>query len=131
MTASSELIAHRAIILSTGMNAPLHGHPKFSVILSMDCEKESCPTRGQCHIKCKEPRFIYDIPIVPGEVGAGLTGLCNTLPPAMEGRRGVIVYGHGLFTVAQDDFNIAFANLRDVERMCREEYFRRMETMSG
>lgn len=127
VTASSELIAHRAIILGTGVNAILHGHPKFSVILSMDCEKSDCPTRGQCHVKCKEPRFIQDIPIVPGEVGAGPTGLCNTLPPAMEGRRGVIVFGHGLFTVAQDDFNTAFANLLGVERMCRDEYFRRVE----
>ncbi len=131
VTASSEFIAHREIILRTGMKAILHGHPKFSVILSMDCEKEPCPTRGQCHVKCKEPRFIQDIPIVPGEVGAGPTGLCNTLPPAMEGRRGVIVYGHGLFTVAQNDFNAAFANLLGIERMCRDEYFRRVERMPG
>ncbi len=127
VTASSELIAHREIVLRTGANAILHGHPKFSVILSMDCEKEACPTRGQCHVKCKEPRFIQDIPIVLGEVGAGPTGLCNTLPPAMEGRRGAIVYGHGLFTVAENDFNTAFANLLGVERMCRDEYFRRVK----
>ncbi|MDQ1255478.1 MAG: hypothetical protein QG656_69 [Candidatus Hydrogenedentes bacterium] len=126
VTASSEFIAHREIVLRTGMNAVLHGHPKFSVILSMDCEKKDCPTRGQCHVRCKEPRFVEDIPIVPGEVGAGPTGLCNTLPPAIEGRRGVIVYGHGLFTVAQNDFNTAFANLLAVERMCRNEYFRRI-----
>jgi len=54
---------------------------------------------------------------VGGEVGIGPHGLCNTLPPAMEGRRGVIVYGHGLFTVGRDDFNEAFTNLLAVERM--------------
>lgn len=126
ITASSELTAHRQIVLNTGMNAVLHGHPKFSVILSMDCEKKNCPLDGQCHIRCADPRFIEDIPIVPGEVGAGPFGLCNTLPPAMQGRRGVIVYGHGLFTVAKDDFNTAFANLLDVERRCREIYFKRL-----
>lgn len=126
ITASSELSAHRQIVLNTGMNAVLHGHPKFSVILSMDCEKKDCPLDGQCHIRCADPRFIEDIPIVPGEVGAGPFGLCNTLPPAMQGRRGVIVYGHGLFTVAKHDFNTAFANLLDIERRCREMYFERM-----
>ena len=126
ITASSELGAHRQIVLNTGMNAVLHGHPKFSVILSMDCEKKGCPLDGQCHIRCADPRFIEDIPIVPGEVGAGPFGLCNTLPPAMQGRRGVIVYGHGLFTVAKNDFNTAFANLLDIERRCREIYFERL-----
>ena len=41
----------------------------------------------------------------------------------MEGRRGVIVYGHGLFTVGRTDFNEAFANLLDIERSCRQSYF--------
>jgi len=126
ITASSEFTAHRQIVLNTGMNAILHGHPKFSVILSMDCEKKGCPLEGQCHIRCAEARFVEDIPIVPGEVGTGPHGLCNTLPPAMHGRRGVIVYGHGLFTVAKDDFNTAFANLLDIERRCREIYFERL-----
>lgn len=126
ITASSELTAHREVVLNTGMNAVLHGHPKFSVILSMDCERKDCALDGQCHIRCAEARFIEDIPIVPGEVGAGPYGLCNTLPPAMQGRRGVIVYGHGLFTVARDDYNEAFANLLDVERTCRNLYFSRL-----
>jgi hypothetical protein len=121
-----EFTAHRQIVVNTGMKAILHGHPKFSVILSMDCPKEDCDLRGQCHIKCREPRFVADIPIVPGEVGTGPRGLCNTLPPAIQGRRGAIVYGHGLFTVAEDDFNIAFANLLDVERTCREIYFAKL-----
>ena len=127
ITASSELTAHREIVLNTGMNAVLHGHPKFSVILSLDCERKNCPLDGQCHIRCSEERFVEDIPIVPGEVGTGPHGLCNTLPPAMQGRRGVIVYGHGLFTVARDDFNVAFENLLDIERMCRKLYFDRLK----
>jgi ribulose-5-phosphate 4-epimerase/fuculose-1-phosphate aldolase len=124
ITASSELTAHREIVQRTEMDAILHGHPKFSVILSMDCEKTDCAFRGQCHIRCPESRFIEDIPIVPGEVGTGPHGLCHTLPPAMEGRRGVIVYGHGLFTVGREDFNEAFANLLAIERLCQETYLR-------
>lgn len=126
ITASSEFTAHREVILRTGMKGVLHGHPRFSVIISMDCEKEICEFKGQCHIKCPEKRFFEDIPIVPGEVGTGPHGLCHTLPPAMKGHRGVIVYGHGLFTVARDDFNEAFANLLAIERGCRDEYFKRV-----
>lgn len=124
ITASSELVAHRGIIDRTGVRGILHGHPQFSVIMSMKCERDDCDNAGKCHVRCTEERFIGDIPIVPGEVGTGPTGLCNTLPPAIERNRGAIVYGHGLFTLAESDFNKAFSDLVDIERMCRKEYFR-------
>ncbi len=126
LTASSELTAHQGVILQSGAQAILHGHPRFAVILSMDCEKRDCARRGRCHIECAEERLVGDIPVVPGEVGTGPHGLVNTLPPAMVGRRGVIVYGHGLFVVGQGDFRKAFATMLEVENFCREEYFRRV-----
>ncbi|MBT4815094.1 MAG: rRNA adenine dimethylase, partial [Lentisphaerae bacterium] len=123
ITASSELTAHREIVLGTGRQAILHGHPKFSVTLSMYCDKYGCDRRDRCHTRCADYRAIDDVPIVPGEVGTGPHGLCHTLPPAMEGNRGVIVYGHGLFTTGQDDFNEAFSSLLSIERLCRQRYF--------
>ncbi|MEN8211705.1 MAG: class II aldolase/adducin family protein, partial [Thermodesulfobacteriota bacterium] len=60
LTASSELSAHLKIIEKTGCKAILHGHPKFCVIVSMDCdpkEKAACKFNKQCHIKCPEKRF--------------------------------------------------------------------------
>ena len=123
ITASSEYVAHRSIVENTGARGILHGHPKFSVIMSMDCPEQDCPNRGRCHVACTKERAVGDIPIVPGEVGTGPTGLCHTLPPAIAGRRGAIVYGHGLFTLVGDDFNGAFANLLDIERTCRDTYF--------
>jgi len=126
ITASSELTAHREVVQTTENRAVLHGHPKFAVILSMDCDRKGCRFVGRCHVRCPYERFLGDVPIVPGEVGTGPTGLCHTLPPAMKGRRGVIVYGHGLFTVGRTDFNEAFGHLLDVERFCRAEYFRRV-----
>lgn len=131
VTASSEYTAHKDIVLRTDKNAILHGHPKFAVILSLDCERPDCERAGQCHIKCNEKRFVDDIPIVPGEVGTGPYGLCHTLPPAIKGHRGVIVYGHGLFTVAQDDYNEAFKNLLSIERQCRDKYFERVQKEIG
>lgn len=124
LTASSELIAHERAILKTGASAILHGHPKFAVILSMDCGREDCPHKDRCHVDCPEARSVGDIPIAPGEVGAGPRGLCNTMPRALVGHRGAIVLGHGLFTTGREDFNEAFATMLDVEKMCRERYFR-------
>ena len=122
LTASSELTAHQGVLEQTGVQALLHGHPKFSVICSLLCDRTDCDRVGQCHILCPHPRQIGDIPIVPGEVGTGPHGLCHTLPPALQGRRGAIVYGHGLFTTGQVDFNEAFAGLLEIEQMCLDHY---------
>jgi len=129
ITASSELDAHLGIIRETGCNTILHGHPRFSVILSMDCDKECCDQRGRCHIKCSEKRSVCGIPVVPGEVGTGVYGLCNTVPEAIRDHDGVIVYGHGLFTIGREDFNKPFSNLFNIEKNCREEYFRRVSDL--
>jgi len=128
ITASSELPAHLKIVKNTGNKAILHGHPRFSVILSMDCDIENCECSDQCHMKCPYERFVGDIPIVSGEVGSGPYGLCNTVPEAIKGRPGVIVYGHGLFTTGQRDFNQPFENLFKIENHCREEYFNRVRS---
>lgn len=125
LTASSELVAHQGVILRTRGQAILHGHPRFSVILSMDCPKEDCPHLGRCHVDCPEKRFVGDIPIVPGEVGTGPKGVATTMPPAMLGHRAVVVHGHGIFALGQTDFREAFRTLLEVENYCREEYFRR------
>jgi len=123
LTASSELTAHEDVYRRSDDLCILHGHPKFSVIMSMDCDKPNCENRGQCHVKCTECRTVEGVPVVPGEVGTGPTGLCNTLPPAMAQNGAAIVHGHGLFTSGKIDFNEAFAKLLDIENRCRELYF--------
>ncbi len=144
LTASSEYSAHKAVYDVCGARVILHGHPRFAVVLSMDCEHLDCPGQGGCHRACSRPRAVEDAasglvaPIVPGEVGAGPYGLCNTLPPALAlapagagGGRAAIVYGHGLFAAADDDFRPAFAMLLETERFCRREYFRRVDALCG
>ena len=131
ITASSELVAHRDIYLGGGNRAILHGHPKFSVIMSMLCFEEECENRGKCHIKCDKERFVDDIPVIPGEVGTGPRGLSNTLPPAVQGRRGAIVYGHGVFTVGKKDFRDPFTNLSEIEKLCRDAYLKVISGYSG
>ncbi|MFH2059608.1 MAG: class II aldolase/adducin family protein [Pseudomonadota bacterium] len=142
LTASSELSAHLKTIEITGNHAILHGHPKFCVILSMDCdpiEKAACDFNGQCHIKCPKKRFVNhsffghapigQIPIVSGEVGTGPTGLCNTLPKALSQSNSAIVYGHGLFTTGKTDFFEPFKTMLEVETLCRDIYFKKVKDL--
>ncbi len=129
ITASSELPTHLEIVQCTDNKAILHGHPKFSVILSMDCDIEDCMCREKCHLACPHERSVCDIPIVSGEVGSGPHSLCNTVPESIIGYPGVIVYGHGLFTVGKTDFNQPFKNLVQIENNCRTEYFDRIRSL--
>lgn len=121
ITASSEFPAHRALYSTTERRSILHGHPKFSVVMSMLCDDKTCANRGSCHIKCQRERYIEDIPVVPGEIGTGPNSLSRTMPAAMKGR-GVIVWGHGLFTAGAGDFTDAYRNLIDIEKACFEKY---------
>lgn len=121
ITASSEFSAHRGLYSISDRKTILHGHPKFSVITSMLCDDLSCINRGWCHVKCSRGRVIGDIPVVPGEIGTGPDSLSRTMPAAMKGR-GVIVWGHGLFTAGLEDFTDAYRNLIDIEKSCFEKY---------
>jgi ribulose-5-phosphate 4-epimerase/fuculose-1-phosphate aldolase len=131
ITASSELPAHLEIVRRTGHRAILHGHPKFAVILSMDCGVQDCADRGFCHVRCPRERNVCGIPVVPGEVGSGASSLCNTVPEAIAGKPGAIVYGHGLFTTGAEDFNIPFINMTETENEFIREYFKRVSNPSS
>jgi ribulose-5-phosphate 4-epimerase/fuculose-1-phosphate aldolase len=121
LTASSELPAHAEIYRRDDVSVILHGHPRFSVVRSMDCPRKDCPERGLCHVRCPEQRFAGGVPVVPGEVGSGPAGLSRTLPPALAGRRGAVVLGHGVFATGRTDFNEAFQAMLDIESACRRE----------
>lgn len=126
LSASSELPAHRAIYLSTNARAVLHGHPKFSVIMSMLCEERHCAIED-CHRRCDRPRSACGIPIVAGETGAG--GLAKTVPAAVQAAGVCLVYGHGVFAAGAKDLAGAFRLMADAEMRCRKEYFTRMEAV--
>ncbi len=121
LSASSELPAHRAIYASTDFHAILHGHPRFSVILSMHCMEEGCDIED-CARNCTRPRSACGVPIVSGEIGKG--GIARTAPPAVKRAGACIVYGHGVFAAGKTDFREAFLRLMETEIRCREEYFR-------
>ncbi|WP_243372345.1 class II aldolase/adducin family protein [Geotalea sp. SG265] len=120
ITASSELIAHRRIYEATDTAVILHGHPKFSVIMSMRCQEQGCQITD-CWKDCPRVRFLGDTPVVAGEIGAG--GLAKRVPPVIGAPGKAIVYGHGVFTIGRN-FGEAFRAMVQVENWCRDEYFR-------
>ncbi len=121
ITSSSEFSAHRGIYSMWNNRTILHGHPRFSVIMSLlSCSREQYLKKQGC-IKCDKLEFLNDIPFVPGEVGTGPGGIATTLPPKMGGR-GAIVYGHGLFTIGQTNFTDAFENLIKIEQEAFAKY---------
>jgi ribulose-5-phosphate 4-epimerase/fuculose-1-phosphate aldolase len=124
LSASSELPAHRAVYASTGFHAILHGHPRFSIILSMHCEEQTC-TIEDCNRLCNRKRSVCGVPIVAGETGAG--GLARSVPGAIRESGVCIAYGHGVFSAGEKDFRDAFMRMAEVEDRCRREYFRLLE----
>ncbi len=128
ITASSELSAHISIYRNTGRRAIIHGHPKFTVVMSMSCRRPECDI-STCYRSCREPRSVGGIPIVSGEIGTGPTGLVQTVPRAMHESSAVIVYGHGIFATDKDSFRPAFELLQTVEDACRREYFTKIQAL--
>jgi ribulose-5-phosphate 4-epimerase/fuculose-1-phosphate aldolase len=124
ITASSELAAHRRIFETSDAKVILHGHPKFSVVMSMLCERKEC-TITDCWRDCPHVRFLGGTPVVAGEIGAG--GLAKRVPPVIAEPGRAIVYGHGVFTIGRKGFAEAFRAMVEVENWCRSEYRRLLE----
>ena len=124
LSASSELPAHRGIYVSSNYHAVLHGHPKFSVIMSMYCEEENCKIED-CNRLCNRKRSVCGAPIVAGETGAG--GLAKSVPLAIKAMGVCIAFGHGIFSAGEKDFQDAFMKMAAVEDKCREGYFKLLE----
>lgn len=121
LSASSELPTHRRIYRDTPFRAVLHGHPRFSIVLSMLCDEKDCTIRD-CNRFCDRPRSVCGVPIVAGETGAG--GMAHSVPAAVKEQGVCIVYGHGIFAAGEKDFREAFLKMASVEDRCRKEYFR-------
>jgi ribulose-5-phosphate 4-epimerase/fuculose-1-phosphate aldolase len=112
ITSSSELCAHVRIYELTSTRVIIHGHPRFSVIMSM--------MGGPLDFDQK--RHVGGVPVVAGEVGAGARGLMHTLPEAMMAGHAAIVAGHGTFACSDTSFREAFERLAAVEQMCLGMY---------
>jgi|Deesub1362B_J571_1020462.scaffolds.fasta_scaffold00082_79 ribulose-5-phosphate 4-epimerase/fuculose-1-phosphate aldolase len=123
ITSSSELPTHVAVYRSSDVRFILHGHPRFAVIMSMYCDRE-CEFKGDCYARCPEQRSICAVPVVPGEIGAGPTGIVKTVPKLLKESDAVVVIGHGVFTTGRKDFNHPFMRMVEIEECCRLRYYK-------
>lgn len=124
LTASSELIAHRAIYQQTDAATILHGHPKFSVLLSLLCDESDCPVED-CWKDCRRVRSLAGTPVVAGEVGAG--GIARLVPPVIAASGTALVYGHGVFAIGREDFVAPLLAMIRLENYCRRDYLKRLQ----
>jgi ribulose-5-phosphate 4-epimerase/fuculose-1-phosphate aldolase len=69
---------------------------------------------------------VCGVPVVAGETGGGPYGLDRTVPPAVAAHKAAIVYGHGVFSCADMDFNNALGRMVTLEQICRKTYFQQM-----
>ncbi|MCE5313176.1 MAG: class II aldolase/adducin family protein [Nitrospiraceae bacterium] len=106
ITASSELSAHKNIYLSSNSRCVLHGHPRFSVIMSM----RSNATEPECRL--------MGIPVVSGDIGTGSKGIMHTVPPAVHECGCTVVQGHGVFACGKADFNEPLSRMLEFEKVC-------------
>lgn len=125
ITASSELIAHRRIYEACAAHTILHGHPKFTVAMSMVCEETGC-TVSDCWKDCDRVRRMGDIPVVAGEIGAG--GIAKRVPPVIGESGKAVVFGHGAFTAGWNGFGEAFRAMVEIENWSRRNYFARLSS---
>ncbi|MCF8053734.1 MAG: class II aldolase/adducin family protein [Deltaproteobacteria bacterium] len=105
-SASSELPAHRKILLLQGLRAVLHGHPLFTVVASLIADSER----------------INGVPVVQGETGGGKRGLDKVLPQALQKSPIAIVQGHGVFCVDGTDYRQPIKRMLQLEEDCMREY---------
>jgi ribulose-5-phosphate 4-epimerase/fuculose-1-phosphate aldolase len=124
ITASSELLAHRAIFSRGQARTILHGHPKFSVVLSLLCQETDCKITD-CWKNCDKVRYLNDVPVVAGEVGAG--GLARKVPPVIDDGIAV-VYGHGVFATGKTDFRQPLLAMIELENSCRNEFLQALQS---
>lgn len=111
ITASSELPAHKAIIEATGVRCILHGHPRFSVIMSYFAVK------GAYGEGIDE---IEGVPVVDGEGGVGGMAVSVSNALKLTGQPAVIVRGHGVFSIGRLGFDQALSSMIKVELFCRQ-----------
>lgn len=121
--ASSELPIHRRIYGTCAARAILHGHPRFTVVLSLLGHGEECAA-ADCARDCDRAGFLAGAPLVGGETGAGRAA--TKVPEAVASQGIAVVCGHGVFAAGREGFGEPFRSMATLENRCRREYFRRL-----
>jgi ribulose-5-phosphate 4-epimerase/fuculose-1-phosphate aldolase len=122
---SSELEVHRNIYTNTGFSAILHGHPLFTVILSLNIGADPRLVPGLKKINSYQGKQPITLNITSGVPEPGVPYPPEPVLKAIRRDGNVIISGHGVFC-AGNEFEHPLRQMTDIENYCREEYFRRM-----
>jgi len=116
-TPSSEVEVHRSIYRNSEFRFIVHGHPLFTVILSLD----EAGTGDEMRL----PDGLI-IPVLEVDDSPERTALCASVPRAIAESGSVVIRGHGMFAARSGGFAPAVQHMKDTENYCREAYFRRL-----
>ena len=92
--ASTELIVHRAIYLSTPALAVIHAHPRTAIALSLSRE-EIVP------IDVEGSYFLKKVPVIEVEFASGSKEMAQAIADALKEYKIVMLRGHGCFSTGQ------------------------------
>ena len=92
--ASSELIVHRAIYLSTPALAVIHAHPRTAIALSLSRE-EIVP------IDVEGSYLLKKVPVIEVEFASGSEEMAYAIADALKEYKIVMLRGHGCFSTGQ------------------------------
>ncbi|MCL5951380.1 MAG: aldolase [Chloroflexi bacterium] len=92
--ASTELLIHRTIYLSTPALAVIHAHPRTAIAYSLSRD-EIVPIDNEASYLLKK------IPVVSEEVPSGTKEMAETLANALGAYKIVMLRGHGSFAIGQ------------------------------
>ncbi|RME63133.1 MAG: rRNA adenine dimethylase, partial [Nitrospirae bacterium] len=123
LVASSEMPTHLRVYQCSPNRVILHGHPRFSVVMSMYCETP-CELEGKCHLRCPEERSLCGAKVVPGEIGTGRYAIVNTVPEAIRATGSAVVISHGVFTAHRTDIAEALKRMVEIERCAKLRYYK-------
>jgi len=110
MLASTELVVHRAIYLSTPALSVVHAHPRIAIALSL-CRDEIVPIDNEASY------LLHKVPVVSAEFASGSPELVKKLPAALQEYKIVMLRGHGCFSTGQT-LDEAFQWVSCLEEAC-------------
>lgn len=104
---SCEISSHVRIYRETKSNCVVHCHPFFMIANSLLYDKPE----------------IFGFPVIKAEIGDGPNGISSFILPAILEKNMAIVYGHGVFTMGNDNFSEQLKAIYDLEyTLCRDKF---------
>jgi len=110
MLASTELVVHRAIYLTTPALAAVHAHPRVAIALSL-MREEIVP------IDNEGSYLLHKVPVIAAEFASGSAEMVEKLPAALREYKIVMLRGHGCFSTGQT-LDEAFQWVSCLEESC-------------